>query len=117
MRFLASLDADKVLAKVASALEAGTVLPEELSGLIRSTHDTPGDVQVQDDLRVLWLPTGWKVTQHEGRIAYVTDGLRGGVIPTGVNPDASWSCPHCGNYGPWNGVICQTCGRMSDPGD
>lgn len=62
-------------------------------------------------------PLRWKLVQASGSIATVTDGRLGGMTPTGNSPDPSWICPTCGTYGPWNGAMCISCGRMSDPYD
>lgn len=57
----------------------------------------------------------WTVTSVQGNIANVTNGKVGGftVIET-KNIDPSFMCGNCGNYGPWNGSRCLTCGMMSD---
>lgn len=62
-------------------------------------------------------PLRWKLVGISGTVGTVSDGRRGGMTPTGKSPDPSWVCPTCGSYGPWNGVICLNCGRMSDPSD
>jgi rRNA-processing protein FCF1 len=56
----------------------------------------------------------WKILRKEGNIAYVTDGKRGGYTPINKT-DTSYMCPTCGKYGPWNGVICLSCGSQSYP--
>jgi hypothetical protein len=45
------------------------------------------------------------------RVATVTDGERAGYTGTNI----SFMCGNCGSYGPWNGVICLTCGQRSEP--
>jgi predicted nucleic acid-binding protein len=59
----------------------------------------------------------WTIVRNDNGIAMVTDGRRAGIRPTAANPHHSWQCPNCGNAGPWNGVICLSCGQMSDPSD
>ncbi len=56
----------------------------------------------------------WKVIKTEGNLATVTDGTTFGEMPIN-NPHISYLCPYCGSYGPWNGIICLTCGHRSTP--
>jgi len=30
--------------------------------------------------------------------------------------DITFQCPHCGNFGPWSGAICLTCGQLIEDG-
>lgn len=54
----------------------------------------------------------WTLVQAlSDRVARVTDGERMGYTGT----DISFMCGNCGSYGPWNGVICLTCGQRSGP--
>lgn len=56
----------------------------------------------------------WKIIKKEGNIAIVTDGQRKGRTPLRRHGDA-FLCPTCGKYGPWNGVVCLSCGYRSEP--
>jgi len=45
----------------------------------------------------------------------VSDGVRGGIIPSSYPPHFSWLCPTCLSFGPWNGNRCESCGHFSTP--
>lgn len=54
----------------------------------------------------------WEIVRELGReTVVVSDGRFTGVTGT----DASFICPFCGSHGPWDGVICRTCGQRSEP--
>lgn len=59
----------------------------------------------------------WTVVANANGVATVTNGKQAGLMSVASNPHHSWICPTCGNNGPWNGVICLSCGQMSDPSD
>ncbi|MBU3188745.1 PIN domain-containing protein [Clostridium bowmanii] len=63
----------------------------------------------------LCVPDYWNIKKIDGNIAFVTDGKRAGYTSSQQNPDISFMCPYCGNYGPWNGVMCLSCGQRSEP--
>jgi len=65
-------------------------------------------LEKDEELRV---PAHWKIVSKEGNMATVTDGQRKGTTPIKNHGD-SFECP-CGHYGPWNGVVCLTCGRKT----
>lgn len=54
----------------------------------------------------------WEIVRELGReTVVVSDGRFTGVTGT----DVSFICPFCGSHGPWDGVICRTCGQRSEP--
>jgi hypothetical protein len=65
---------------------------------------------------ILFIAPGWEVVEERGDLIFV--GMPGGRVGyTSTSNDPSWICPHCGAKGPWNGVTCISCGRMTDPND
>jgi hypothetical protein len=61
----------------------------------------------------LLVPDHWKIERIEGNMAYVTDGKRTGRTPI-KDHGISFKCSRCESYGPWNGIICLSCGQRSD---
>ena len=110
---------DKLLAKVAIALEAAEIDAADLQSLIAELDIKPDeDTQALREEVFLHLDSGrWGITHLTGDIATVTDGKRGGMTPVCEAPHPSWYCPYCGSCGPWNGIVCMSCGMMSDPFD
>lgn len=104
----------RILGKLESALEAKLVSREEVMALMGDIQQEPIFEGTPVGLEVV---PGWTVVRDANGLATVTDGKRVGITPTAPNPHHSWQCPTCGNFGPWNGVICMSCGRMSDPWD
>lgn len=60
------------------------------------------------------VPEGWTVTDIDSRnhSLFVTNGKIGGSVPYDEEPDRSWFCGVCHQYGPWNGNRCLTCGNL-----
>lgn len=102
----------KILAQLEDARTEGLVTKEDIESLFANLSPEP--VARPTTLRV---SSHWTVVKQEGHIAYVTNGLVGGYTTTDPNPDPSFICPFCNSPGPWNGVVCLTCHRISDPAD
>ncbi|MGZ3789863.1 MAG: PIN domain-containing protein, partial [Bacteriovorax sp.] len=62
-----------------------------------------------------FIPSGFTIMSDKDNYFVVSDGNKGGIVYKGY--DIQNLCPNCGNYGPWNGVICMSCGMRSDPWD
>lgn len=60
--------------------------------------------------------SNWMVLNVRGNIADVTDGKGrfGYTVLDESIADPSYRCAFCGNFGPWNGTRCLSCGQMSD---
>jgi 5-methylcytosine-specific restriction endonuclease McrA len=104
----------RILGKLESALEANLITREEVMVLIGDLDPRPMIPGTQPALQLL---PGWSVVRGGNGFVTVTDGVRAGIAPTDPNPHISWQCPTCGQFGPWNGVICLSCGQRSDPWD
>jgi hypothetical protein len=112
---------DAILAKIMVAVEGNVISKEDiLSALADPGLPEDEDVQVLR-MEVLFRidPKRWHVMSLDNTrgLAMVTDGRFAGNTPVNDNPHISWMCPHCGSYGPWNGIRCLTCGHLSDPWD
>lgn len=104
----------RILGKLESALEANVITREEIVSLLGDLDQQPLVPGAQPALELF---RGWTVVRGGDGIATVTDGRRTGIAPTEPNPHHSWQCPTCARNGPWNGVVCLSCGQMSDPWD
>lgn len=62
------------------------------------------------------LDPAWKIVRVDGVMAVVEKDGKIGRTPIGPEPDQGWLCS-CGEYGPWNGVRCMSCGTPSMPLD
>jgi hypothetical protein len=106
----------KILVRVEAAVTQGDVTKEDLETLIaglpvliRKSVDQPPAIS-------LHIAPGWEVHEERGNLLIVKSAS-GCWGHTSESDDPSWICPSCGNKGPWQGVICMSCGRMSDPND
>jgi hypothetical protein len=118
-RFTDNSNKDLLLTQIMDGLASGKIKKEEIESLFpkgRPTEDEEA-ATLYDEVCLHVDPRRWKMVARSGYIATVTDGRLGGMTPVCQNPHISWQCPHCGHYGPWNGVKCMTCGMMSDPND
>lgn len=122
----------RILGRVAAAVFTGVITMEDLLTLFQGLEfprkpvpvPTPPGIPPVTQLRApdleslaLRVAPGWTIVSRSFDLVNVTDGQRFGTTTAAERPDASWMCPHCGNYGPWNGVICMSCMRISDPAD
>jgi hypothetical protein len=73
--------------------------------------DKPNYLELEKD-EELRVPDHWKIVSKNVNMATVTDGKRQGTTPIKHHGD-DFKCFQCGYYGPWNGVICLTCGQRT----
>ena len=66
----------------------------------------------QEEPLTLLIPNDWELVEVLGDFATVRRSGFTGWTPI-RNIDPSYSCPHCGQYGPWSGTICLSCGIRS----
>jgi hypothetical protein len=129
-RYVTKKRAEEILGLLASALTAGSLTRGDVLELISDPPQVPivssePEVAIRLSKNIeLLVPNspaasvesqGWKIHSVTGNIAYVHDGRVGGVIPNVANPHRSWQCSQCGFYGPWDGIICRTCGNREEP--
>lgn len=122
--------AEEILGQLASALSAGSLSKEDIQELIDSPPQVPivsagssVTIQLSENIELIvpnspaaWIESqGWKIHRVSGNIAYVHDGVVGGVVPNVAKPHPSWQCSQCGSYGPWDGIICRNCGNREEP--
>jgi len=105
---------DKVLGRVGVAIDTGVLKQEDILEkfglkLVRET-----EIELPPGF-CLHVPGYWKIMRLEGEIATVSNGERFGRTPVGPEPDYSWLCGNCKEFGPWNGAMCLTCGCRSCP--
>jgi hypothetical protein len=103
-----------LLVKVKNAVAKGDITESDIRSLFSGLPVIVRKSATVDEER-LFLAPGWQVLEKRGDLVFVGTGGRVGY--TSASNDMSWFCPHCGNKGPWNGVICLSCGHMSDPND
>jgi hypothetical protein len=116
--FKSDIKKDKLFAKILALIESDDLTKEEIMPLFDAIEpiSDPDVITLREEIS-LFIPSSWKPVHTGGQVALVTDGTRFAITTTAANPDFSWVCPTCGWNGPWNGVICMSCGRMSDPND
>lgn len=103
----------KILAQLEDAKTEGLVTKVDIENLFSEQPPEPVARPIK-----LQLSSHWTVVRQEERdIVYVTNGIVGGYTTTNPNPHHSYLCPFCNSPGPWNGVVCLTCNRISDPAD
>jgi hypothetical protein len=108
--------ADKLLGMVSVALESEEFVPAELEELLLEAREGEQFSRIRTQISAA-LSGRWYVVSIEDDLATVTNGIQWGVTPVSTKASASWTCPACGNLGPWNGVMCLSCGQRSDPFD
>jgi len=118
-RVKANRKLDELIGKLLVAVEANALTREEILAAMADPELVENDDAraVVEELALHIDKNRWQVIHRNGDFATVSDGSFGGITPTSRVPDRSWECPHCGSYGPWNGVRCMSCGMMSDPWD
>jgi hypothetical protein len=114
--FIADEKKEKLLAKVEAAVQRGDITESDISELFASLPTLVRKAAVAQPDVYLQIAPGWEVVEQRGHLVTVrASSGRTGI--TSTSGDASWICSSCGQNGPWNGVICLSCGRMSDPGE
>lgn len=133
-RFRAEFEKDvkrsRVLELLRSAVREGEVSNEDIQGLLVGLPSVPvasatpakTSIQLTKDLKLIvagspaarLIDAGWKVGHVSGDIAHVHNDSIGGVTPNTAHPHPSWECSRCGSYGPWDGIICRTCGNREE---
>jgi 5-methylcytosine-specific restriction endonuclease McrA len=111
-----AIDADahktKLLVQVEAAFEQGSLTAADIEDLFKGLPRLTKKADARDQ-EVLQIAPGWTVFQSSGYLRVVTDGTRSGMTSTSKDP--SWICSRCGNKGPWNGIICLSCGNREEP--
>lgn len=111
---------DTFIAKLHIAMKSSIITKDDINSLFQNLGIPENDEDlkfVKQQIEIHVNPEIWKVISLNGNIATVTDGKSGGITPNTKIPHVSWTCPYCGEYGPWNGARCLTCGHFSDPND
>ena len=102
------LQRDKILGKLEAALEYGSLSIEDVQTVISKAYllEDGAYLRIEDD----W--TVWSVDGDD--IALVVRGRHSGRTPV-KNHHSSWRCSRCGEYGPWQGNRCLSCGNSELP--
>jgi hypothetical protein len=129
-KFATKRRSQEILGALASAITAGSLKREDVLELIAEPPQVPiasaepnvairlskdFDLIVPNSPAAFVKSQGWKIHSVSGNIAHVHDGRVGGMIPNVANPHHSWQCSRCGLYGPWDGIICRSCGNREAP--
>lgn len=102
--------------KVKNALKRGDLTEADIRELLSGLPVLVQKSAIETPTERLWIAPGWEIKEQRGNLVFV--GLPSGRFGyTSTSTDQSWFCPHCGQKGPWNGVICLSCGNRSDPDD
>lgn len=114
----------ELLAAIEGALKSGIIDKKELNTLLleEDVEDFNNQSEKEIDrlikLGIIRLADRdrWKfVSKVSDDQIMVSDGVRGGIIPSSYPPHFSWLCPTCLSFGPWNGNRCESCGHFSTP--
>lgn len=117
-RMAANKDAARVLAALEGAISAGVVTEDDINNLLPMfTKPTPQPGAPVGGATEFLLNPFWKVISQGQRMAVVHARYGVGYTPVGPNPDYSFQCGHCMQWGPWQGARCMSCGQLSDPDD
>ena len=105
-----------VLVKVGAALENGDITREDIENLFAGL---PVPIQKPETIGFLTqdsllIAPGWEVVEARGSLVTVRSHS-GRFGMTSKSNDPSWICSQCGNKGPWNGIICLSCGNREEP--
>jgi hypothetical protein len=107
----------RILAQVSAAVERGALSHADITELFQGLpwivrKSDAGGVGAQPQ-EILQIAPGWSVIEERGHLRVVTDGKRAGM--TSSSGDPSWVCSNCGHKGPWNGIVCMSCGNREEP--
>jgi hypothetical protein len=105
-----------LLAKLEAAISAGDISQAEIQDLISGLPMiVKKGFEVPDEH--IFIAPGWEIIERKGGRDIALVRAPGGTGITSLAPDAdySWTCPTCGNRGPWDGVICRSCGSRHMP--
>lgn len=100
-----------LLAKIASAVEAGDLTKDEIQEFLRGLPEIIRKAMEIPE-KLLQIAPGWLVVQRNGN-STVRPGKA--QVANSATKDSSWLCPRCWHDGPWNGNICMTCGTRTFP--
>lgn len=108
---------DTLLGKLLAAVENSTISKEEILAALADPELTGNqDAKLLEHEFYLHVDgERWQVISVNEGLAVVSNGQVAGMTPVTRAPDITWQCPSCTAYGPWNGVTCMNCGRMSSP--
>lgn len=89
-------------------------ITEKLGDAIKIIGQTPSkaieEFDKENKNRIsLRIPDGWEIVSINDDIATVKRGGMWGETPV-RNHSPDYICFNCGNYGPWNGIRCCSCG-------
>lgn len=105
---------DKEIGNLLVSLEKGIIKDSDLLILLTRTKFKEYNYLEKEEKFKKMIPEGWKIIHvDEYGNGIITNGNKGGLIPLTLDPHHSWKCPHCHEYGPWNGSKCVNCGRIS----
>jgi len=114
----------ELLAAIEGALKKGVVDKDEIQDFLLQynvediTEESVNEIDRLIKMGVIHLADKgrWKfVSKISDDQIMVSDGNKGGIIPSGYPPHISWLCPVCLTFGPWNGNRCESCGHFSTP--
>jgi hypothetical protein len=112
-RLLKDTAKEKILTKLSVAFEKGTVSKSEIESLLEGLE--PASLPSTETRTLLFSPE-WEVVRRDDHLVFLSDGQRFGYTSDHPDRGLEFWCPTCGNEGPWNGVICMSCGHKSAPG-
>jgi hypothetical protein len=110
-------DKDKVIGQLLANLDLGRLSDIDLVELLRKTKSRyVWQFPDIDKDKLSFVPEGWQVMSENKHKHYitVTNGNIVATVPSDSDPDKTWFCYTCKNYGPWIGNKCVSCGSWGD---
>jgi len=111
---------DKVIGDILTNLRNNTITNHDLLSLFERTKIGEYNyLNIINNLKIM-IPPGWEFAGFDDfKNMYVTKGTRSGIVPVRERIeeiDHTWKCT-CGNYGPWQGTRCLSCGQQNNGWD
>lgn len=98
----------KALNTIERALDGRQIDPSVLDPLIRdyrqaTKRDETHEFRISPEHTAIYEGESYRIVRANYGV---------GFRPSRGPIDSSFLCPHCGNYGPWSGARCQSCGHL-----
>jgi len=110
-------DKDKIIGKLLAELEIGKISDYDLIVLLKQINSRHAwKFQEIEKDKLTFVPKGWEIMSENKNKRYlsITNGVIAATVPTDIEPDRTWFCYNCKNYGPWMGNRCVNCGYLGD---
>ncbi len=111
--------ATRLIAMIERGLDTGIIEKKTITGVVAGINDTvepiTGLTGSTIDNQVFYVPTSevWITTKRDEDFYYMKKDDDMGIVPIDPSKHPDMVCPHCWNYGPWDGNLCLNCRKTS----